>query len=94
VLAVSPNKPEDNAEYLKTLSLPGVRVLSDAEAANAHRFQAYDDFEGIEVHATMLIDKQGRVHWASIGGAPFGDMAFLSKQLDLMNRNPMLRAAN
>lgn len=85
VLAISPNSPEDNADYLKTLSLPGVRVLSDANYTNAHRFKAYDDFEEMEIHATILIDKKGRVHWASIGGEPFGDMAFLLKQVERMN---------
>jgi peroxiredoxin len=86
VLAVSPNKPEDNAKYLKTLSLPGVRVLSDPRAANARRFRSYDDFEDLEVHSTILIDKNGRVHWAHTGGEPFGDMAFLVKQLERMNQ--------
>jgi peroxiredoxin len=86
VLAVSPNKPEDNAKYLKTLSLPGVRVLSDAGAANARRFRSYDDFEELEVHSTILIDKNGRVHWANTGGEPFGDMEFLVKQLERINQ--------
>ena len=47
----------------------------------------------MEVHSTILIDKQGRVHWASTGGEPFGDMAFLSKQLERMNKAPALRAS-
>jgi len=51
---------------------------------NARRFTAYDDFEEMELHATVLIDPQGRVHWASIGGEPFTDMAFLAKQLGRM----------
>jgi hypothetical protein len=85
MLAISPNKPEDNAEYLKTLSLPGVRVLSDQDYVNAHRFRSYDDFEEMEIHSTILIDRQGRVHWASIGGEPFADMGFLLKQVERMN---------
>jgi hypothetical protein len=32
-----------------------------------------------------LIDKKGRVHWARKGGEPFGDMAFLTKQVERMN---------
>lgn len=88
VLAVSPNKPSENAENLKTLSLPGVRFLSDENATNTRRFRAYDDFEEMEVHSTILIDKQGRVHWARTGGEPFGDMAFLEKQLGRMNASP------
>ena len=46
---------------------------------------SYDDFEDTELHSTVLIDKQGRVHWAHTGGAPFDDMAFLEKQLEPMN---------
>ena len=85
VLALSPNKPEDNAKYLQTLQLPGVRVLSDAGAANARRFKSYDDFEDMEVHSTILIDKKGRMHWSRTGGDPFSDMSFLQKQLERMN---------
>jgi peroxiredoxin len=80
VLAVSPNKPEDAP------SLAGVRILSDEASANARRFQSYDDFEDMEVHSTILIDKKGRVQWGHTGGEPFGDIAFLSKQIDRMNK--------
>jgi peroxiredoxin len=85
VLAISPNKPDDNAEYLKTLKLPGVRVLSDTAYENARRFKSYDDFEDMEIHSTILVDKKGRVHWARTGGEPFSDTAFLVKQLERMN---------
>jgi hypothetical protein len=39
----------------------------------------------MELHSTILIDKQGRVHWARTGGEPFSDIAFLVKQLERMN---------
>jgi hypothetical protein len=48
-------------------------------------FHSYDDFEEIELHSTILIDKKGRVYWARHGGEPFSDMAFLTKQLERMN---------
>jgi peroxiredoxin len=86
VLAISGIQPEDNAAALKTLNLPGVRVLSDRNFENAHRFQSYDDFEEIELHSTLLIDKQGRMHWGRTGGEPFSDMGFLVKQVERMNR--------
>ena len=44
-----------------------------------------DDFEEMELHSTILIDREGRVHWARTGGEPFGDMAFLVSQLERMN---------
>ena len=85
VLAVSPNKPEENAAALKNLNLPGVRILSDREYQNARTFKSYDDFEEMELHSTILIDKKGRVHWSHNGGDPFTDMAFLTKQIERMN---------
>lgn len=84
VLAVSPNPPASNKAALKTIAAPVARILSDSGAENAHRFHAYDDFEEMEIHATVLVDKQGRVHWARAGGEPFSDMAFLVKQLERM----------
>jgi peroxiredoxin len=62
------------------------QLLSDEKYANARRFHSYDDFEEMELHSTILIDKQGRVRWARNGGEPFGDMAFLTKQLEEMNK--------
>jgi peroxiredoxin len=85
VLAVSSKAPVKNAEALKTLGELPVRLLSDENYVNARRFHSYDDFEEIELHSTILIDKTGRVHWARTGGEPFSDMAFLVKQLERMN---------
>jgi peroxiredoxin len=85
VLAVSSAPPAKNADTLKKLGDLPIRLLSDENYANARRFHSYDDFEQMELHSTILIDKLGRVHWARTGGAPFGDMAFLVKQLERMN---------
>jgi hypothetical protein len=72
-----------------------IHLLSDNKFANAHRFHSYDDFEDIELHSTILIDKLGRVYWAQTGGNPFSDMEFLSKQITRMNRltNPSAAAS-
>jgi peroxiredoxin len=86
VLAVSSASPESNSKALKEFGALPIRLLSDDHFANAHRFQSYDDFEEMELHSTILIDKQSRVYWARTGGEPFGDMAFLIKQLDRMNQ--------
>ncbi|MBL8231682.1 MAG: redoxin domain-containing protein [Bryobacterales bacterium] len=87
VLAVSGNSPEANAKAEKEVKLPAVRLLSDKNFDNARRFKSYDDFEEMELHSTILIDKRGRVHWARTGGEPFGKMDFLSKQLERMNQS-------
>ena len=54
-----------------------------------------DDFEEIAIHSTILIDKDGRVHWARHGGAPFDDFKFIVSQLQRMNqRVAAVRATN
>jgi len=87
VLAVSSKTPAANAGALRSVGKLPVTLLSDAaDHANARRFRAYDDFEDLELHATLLIDKKGRVYWGRFGGDPFTDFAFLEKQLKRMNR--------
>jgi peroxiredoxin len=79
VLAASSNTPEENAAAaVKDLK---ARLLSDVNFENARRFKSYDDFEELPLHSTILIDKQGRVHWARHGGAPFTDFDFLLKEI-------------
>lgn len=85
ILAVSGNLPEANAKALAGMKLPGVRILSDRNHENARRFRSYDDFEEMELHSTILIDRKGRVHWARTGGEPFSKLDFLVKQLERMN---------
>jgi len=85
VLAVSSAPPEKNGEVLKQFGDLPARLLSDPDHTNARRFHSYDDFEDIELHSTILIDKKGRVYWARFGGDPFADMPFLVKQVERMN---------
>ena len=85
-LPSAPTEIEDTNEAAKSAKLDHIRFLADTDRASAHRFLAYDDFEEMEIHATLLIDKKGRIHWGSIGGDPFTDMDFLEKQLKRMNQ--------
>jgi peroxiredoxin/cytochrome c-type biogenesis protein CcmH/NrfG len=85
VLAISGNPPEDNAKNLASINLAAIRLLSDKNFENARRYRSYDDFEEMELHSTILIDRKGRVHWARTGGEPFSKMDFLVKQLERMN---------
>jgi peroxiredoxin len=85
LLAVSSALPKKNASGVKALGELPFRLLSDDDHGNARRFHSYDDFEEIELHSTVLIDKKGRVYWARLGGDPFGDTEFLKKQLERMN---------
>lgn len=85
VLAVSSTTPQGNAQALKTFGDLPVRILSDDHYRMARRFHSYDDFEEIELHSTILIDRLGRVYWARSGGEPFTDTAFLVSQIERMN---------
>jgi peroxiredoxin len=87
VLAVSSATPEDNkvSESLRKLS---IQLLSDRDHECARRFTSYDDFEEMELHSTILIDKEGRVHWKRTGGDPFTDIDFLIQTLKRMNGKP------
>jgi peroxiredoxin len=84
VLAVSSTPPEKNAQGLKDFGDLPIRLLSDDHYTNARRFHSYDDFEEVELHSTILIDREGRVRWARNGGDPFSDIAFLVKQVESM----------
>ncbi len=81
VLAVSPNSPVVNQEVAKAEGFKNVVLLSDVGNENAKRFLAYDDFEEMELHATIWVDKDGKLRWSRIGGAPFDKLDWLGKEL-------------
>ncbi len=84
LLAISKDTPAENKESMKAGEV-GFRLLSDTNFANARRFKSYDDFEEMEIHSTILIDKEGRVHWARHGGAPFTNIDFLLSEIRNLN---------
>ncbi len=85
VLAVCSATPES---LKASVALEGVNVtfLSDKAHENARRFASYDDFEGMELHSTILIDKTGRVRWKRTGGDPFTDIDFLINEIKRCNK--------
>ena len=85
LLAVSSQGPEANAKAVKDMGELPWRLLSDSGFENARRWRSYDDFEEMELHSTILVDKKGRVYWGRFGGDPFGDTEFLVKQIERMN---------
>lgn len=84
VLGISSATPEKNKTSNKLGKL-AIKLLSDKDHENARRFASYDDFEELELHSTLLIDTQGRVHWKRTGGNPFADVDFLLKTIKSMN---------
>lgn len=81
VLALSPNSAETNREVAKAEGFEKIQLLSDAKLDNAKRFLAYDDFEEMPLHATLWIDKEGKLRWSRIGGAPFEKLDWLGKAI-------------
>lgn len=81
LVAVSADAPD---ELAKPESFHGLdlRLLSDAKHENARRFRAWDDFEDLALHATLLIDREGRLRWARIGGDPWDDADFLLREIE------------
>jgi peroxiredoxin len=80
IVAVSADAPEDLSKPEKFSGLE-VRLLSDTDHANARRFRAWDDFEELALHATVLIDREGRERWARVGGDPWEDQEFLLAEI-------------
>ena len=84
VLAVCSAAP-DKLKASTTLGNVNVKFLSDSAHENARRFASYDDFEEIELHSTILIDKRGYVRWKRTGGDPFTNIDFLVTELKRIN---------
>jgi len=85
LLAVSSQTPDKNAKAIEEMGALPWSLLSDEKYVNARRWHSYDDFEEIELHSTILIDKKGRVYWGRFGGTPFNDTDFLVQQVERMN---------
>ncbi|WP_395090026.1 redoxin domain-containing protein [Armatimonas sp.] len=85
VLAVCSESPA-KLKASKALDQSNVKFLSDNAHENARRFSSYDDFEEMELHSTILIDKSGRVRWKRTGGDPFTNIDFLLNELKRVNR--------
>jgi len=92
VLAVSADLDAELAKTSKSLGVP-FPLLSDAKNENARRFKAYDDFEEMPLHSTILIDKGGRVHWSRTGGSPFNEFDFLLREIERLNNSTNLEVA-
>ena len=55
-------------------------ILSDSSLESFKKVRAYDDFEGDNLHATLLIDSAGRQRWQDISYIPFTDTKFLLEE--------------
>ncbi|MBX9789361.1 MAG: peroxiredoxin family protein [Pirellulales bacterium] len=52
-------------------------LAADPELGVFKAYRAFDDFENMPLHATVLVDAQGLVRWQNISAEPFMDAKFL-----------------
>lgn len=52
-------------------------IVADPGLAAFKAYRTFDDFEGLALHGTFLVDPAGYVRWQDISYRPFGDMKWL-----------------
>jgi peroxiredoxin len=78
ILAVSNEAP---SVYASTdASKPNLPLLSDTSLAAFKAYRCYDDFEGLPLHGTFLIDGNSRIRWQDISFEPFREPEFLLQE--------------
>jgi peroxiredoxin len=81
VVAVTPEKWDGNPQLFKDdPTMPS--ILSDPGGPVAALYGARDEFENLPLHATILIDREGRIRWRNVGSEPFMDAKFLIKEIE------------
>ena len=64
-------------KYNAEMRLP---LMANPELDIFKAFRCFDDFEGVPLHGTFLIDTNGRIRWQDIGYKPFMDPKFLLEE--------------
>jgi peroxiredoxin len=90
ILAVSSDSVATKRRFMQNNPDYPLRLASDQTLAAAKALGAYDEFEDLELHATLLIDKQGRVRWYTSGSTPFMKFEHLKRELLRMNGHQAL----
>ena len=82
----------DDAEATKLLkrNADGIRfpmpMLADPSSAIFKAYRTFDDFEGSPLHGTFLIDRDGKIRYATTGPEPFLDVEFLKGEAERVGR--------
>ncbi|HEY0981801.1 redoxin domain-containing protein [Schlesneria sp.] len=53
------------------------KLVSDGSLETFKNYHAFDDFEDAPLHATVLIDADGKIRWHDVGPDPFMNVDFL-----------------
>lgn len=86
VLAICPDKPEDLKVSFQDKEKFPFSFLSDRDHKAAKLYKAWDEFENLELHATVYITPEGKVWWYRSGSQPFTDMAFLKREIERVGK--------
>jgi peroxiredoxin/tetratricopeptide (TPR) repeat protein len=81
VLVVSPDGRETLKQTFSDKAKFPFPFLSDSERKASRLYKAWDEFENLELHATVLITPDNKVWWYRTGSTPFTDMEFLKKEI-------------
>lgn len=57
-----------------------IPLVVNPELDMFREFRCFDDFEGVPMHGTLLIDVDGRIRWQDIGYEPFMNASFLLEE--------------
>jgi peroxiredoxin/tetratricopeptide (TPR) repeat protein len=69
-------KTQDNVAALGDKPF-GFPLLADPELGAFKAWRCFDDFEGMPLHGTFLVDGDGRVRWQDVGAEPFVEIDWL-----------------
>lgn len=76
ILAVTP-EPWNGAPQLLAANPTMPPIASDEDHKVALAYGARDEFENLPLHATILIDRDGKIWWRTVGSEPFTDTKFV-----------------
>lgn len=83
IVAISTDTPEGlERTFSQAKSAEGFpfKIVSDHELDYFHAYRAYDDFEGMPLHGTFLVDGKGFVRWQNISYQPFTEAKWLLEE--------------
>lgn len=80
LVAVSTESPQGLKKTLSKSTRQGgfpFPIVADESLNTFKAYRAFDDFEGMPLHGTFLVDADGKIRWQDIGYDPFTDFRFL-----------------
>lgn len=80
IVAVGTDTPESLRDAQAALSAEEkypFTIVPNDDLSVFKKYRAYDDFEHLPLHATVLVDAAGKIRWIDIGPEPFADAKFL-----------------